>query len=82
MPRSKGQDGQALRQREDLEAALGALADHAECSPLVRLRIEQAIRRAGLGSLLGPALDELDRMSADVADARAQILSAVEKVNG
>lgn len=66
--------------RGDMEAALLALADHAECSPRVALRIEQAIRRAGLGSLLAPALEDLVRMVEDVSDARAQVLSAVNRL--
>lgn len=57
-----------------------ALADHAECSPRVALRIEQAIRRAGLDTLLVPALEDLVRMVKDVSDARAQVLSAVQRL--
>lgn len=82
MPRSKGQNGAVGKVREDLEAALGAMADHDECSPRVVLRIQQAIRRTGLNALLVPALDDLVRMVKDVDDARAQVLSAVEKLNG
>lgn len=77
MPRSKGQNGAYMKVRSDLEAVLGALADHAECSPRVELRIRQAIRRAGLESLLEPALEDLVRMVNDVADARAHTMSAV-----
>lgn len=66
--------------RADMEAALLCLADHAECSPRVVLRIEQAIRRAGLDTLLVPALDDLARMVQDVSDARAQVLSAVNRL--
>lgn len=66
--------------RADMEAALLCLADHAECSPRVALRIEQAIRRAGLDTLLVPALDDLARMVQDVSDARAQVLSAVNRL--
>lgn len=66
--------------RADLEVVLLALADHAECSPRVELRIQQAIRRTGLNALLVPALDDLVRMVSDVADARAQILSAVDRL--
>ncbi len=80
MPRKKGHDGVAVKVREDLEAVLGALADHDECVPLLELRIKQAIRRTGLSALLEPALDDLERMVKDVADARAQVCSAVERL--
>lgn len=80
MPRNKGMNGAYVRLRSDLDAALGALADHAECSPRVDLRIRQAIRRAGLNALLDPALEDLERMISDVADARAQVLSAVGRL--
>ena len=73
-------NGTVTKVRSDLEAALGALADHSECSPRVELRIRQAIRRAGLGDLLSPALDDLVRMVKDVDDARAQVMSAVDKL--
>lgn len=66
--------------RADLESALGALADHGECSPRVELRIQQAIRRTGEGTLLEPALDDLVRMVKNVADARAEVLSAVRRL--
>ena len=63
-----------------MEAVLLALADHDECSPRVELRIKQAIRRTGLDALLVPALDDLVRMVKDVADARTQVLSAVQRL--
>lgn len=66
--------------RADLESALGALADHGECSPRVELRISQAIRRAGLESLLEPALNDMRRMVSDVEEARAEVLSAVGRL--
>lgn len=80
MPRRKGMVKSTLLIREDLEAALGALADYDECYPLVELRTRQAIRRAGLDSLLVPALEDLARMVADVRDAREQICAALGKV--
>jgi hypothetical protein len=66
--------------RADLEAALGSLADHGECAPRVELRIRQAIKRAGLGDLLDPALEDLRRMVADVKDAQLQVCSAVTRL--
>ena len=66
--------------RSDLEAALGALADHDECTPRVELRIRQAIRRAELGSLLDPALEDLERMVRDVVDARSKVCAAVAQL--
>lgn len=80
MPRNKGMDGAYTHIRADLETVLAALADHNECSPRVHLRIRQAIRRAELGPLLEPALEDLERMIHDVADARAQVLSAVDRL--
>ena len=77
MPRKADGRGKV---RADLEAGLLALADHAECSPRVELRLRQAIRRTGLDALLVPALDDLVRMVRDVADAREQVLSAVDRL--
>lgn len=74
-------DGASTQIRSDLEAALGALADHGECLPRVRLRVQQAIRRAALDDLLGPVLDELDRMAGDVADAKVQVNAAVRRLS-
>lgn len=73
-------NAQVTQVRSDLEAALGALADHGECSPRVDLRIRQAIRRAGLGSLLDPALKDLERMVRDVDDAKVQVCAAVAQL--
>src|SRR5512134_447326 len=80
MPRSKGQNGAVVKVRADLEAVLGALADHDECVPLVELRIKQAIRRAGLNALLDPALEDLQRMVQDVEDARSQVCAVVQRL--
>lgn len=80
MPRNKGQNGAVVKVREDLEAVLGALADHDECVPLLALRIHQAIRRAGLNDLLEPALSDLERMTRDVDDARSQVVRAVQRM--
>ncbi len=80
MPRSKGHTGAVVKVREDLEAVLGALADHDECAPRLELRIKQAIRRAGLNPLLDPALEDLQRMIQDVADARSQVCAAVDRL--
>ncbi len=80
MPRRKGMNGSFSKVRSDLEAVLGALADHGECSPRVEIRIRQAMRRAGLGSLLDPALDDLARMVKDVDDAKSQLASALQRL--
>lgn len=66
--------------RADCEAALGALADYVECSGRVVLRVEQAIRRAGLSALLDPALEDLVRMASDVKDAKSQVHAAIGKL--
>ena len=77
MPRAKGQDGKAGRMRATLECAVLDLVDGAEVAPLIRLRLEQAIRRAGLGDLLSPALQDLDRLCADVQAAKSKLNDAV-----
>ena len=77
MPRTADGKGKI---RADLEAVLGALADIDECVPLVQLRINQAIRRTGLGDLLVPALSDLERMVNDVVDARLQVQSAINRL--
>lgn len=69
-------DLQPRKVRADLDGVTLALVDWQEVEPYVRLRIEQAIRRAGLGELLGPALEDLDRMGAAVAEAMAQVRAA------
>ncbi len=43
-------------------------------------RIEQAIRRAGLGDLLGPALDDVKRICKAVTEAKSQIGDATVKL--
>lgn len=69
-------DVQPRKVRADLDSVTLALVDWQEVEPYVRLRIEQAIRRAGLGDLLIPALEDLDRMGAAVAEAMAQVRAA------
>lgn len=66
--------------RAELEGVLLALADIEGSVAFVQLRIDQALRRTGLHGLLVPAQDELQRMTADVADAKTQVLSAVERL--
>ena len=66
--------------RAELDGVTLALVDVEEVLPLVTLRIEQAIRRAGLVSLLSPALDDLVRVSGSVRDAKAQISAAVVRL--
>lgn len=66
--------------RADLEGATLSLVDVEEVVPYVRQRIEQAIRRAGLGDLLGPALDDVKRICIAVAEAKSQIGDATVKL--
>ena len=54
--------------------------ERGECSLRIELRIRQAIRRADLGNLLVPALDDLERMVSNVIDAKAQVCAALEKM--
>jgi predicted nuclease with TOPRIM domain len=66
--------------RAELEGATLALVDVEECMPTVVLRIEQAIRRAGLSTLLMPALTDLQRMAASVREAKSQVNAATVKL--
>ena len=72
MSRSKGQTGQAGKVRAELEAVILQLVDREEVMPLVRLRIEQGIRR-GQDGLLSPALDDIKRMMCAVARAKSTV---------
>lgn len=66
--------------RADLEGATLSLVDVEEVVPYVKQRIEQAIRRAGLGDLLGPALEDVMRICKAVAEAKSQIGDATVKL--
>jgi hypothetical protein len=66
--------------RADLEGAMLALVDVEEVAPFIRKRIEQAVRRAGLDKLLGPALEDLDRVCAAAESAKAQVNAAMSKL--
>ena len=57
-----------------------ALADIEGSVSYVQIRVDQALRRTGLYSLLVPAQEELVLMTKDVADAKTQVLSAVERL--
>ena len=72
MPRvSKG----TRKKRNELESAVLALIEVEERLPLVTLRIEQAIRRAGLSALLKPALDDLAEVTRSTREAKEQVAS-------
>ena len=66
--------------RAELEGVTLAMVDIEEASPFIRQRIEQAIRRSGLGSLLEPALDDLQRICTSTASAKAQVNAAISKL--
>ena len=66
--------------RADLEGATLSLVDVEEVVPYVKQRIEQAIRRAGLSDLLGPALEDVKRICTAVAEAKSQIGDATVKL--
>jgi hypothetical protein len=66
--------------RAELEGATLALIDVEEVLPELVLRIEQAIRRTGLTSLLGPALQRCTRITTSVSDAKRQINIATVKL--
>lgn len=66
--------------RADLEGVILALVDIEEVIPFVHKRIEQAIRRSGMDDLLGPALDDMQRICRAIADAKAQVNAATVKL--
>jgi hypothetical protein len=66
--------------RADLEGATLALVDVEEVLPDIVLRIEQAIRRSGLTSLLEPALHDLSRIDRAVRDAKSQVNTATVRL--
>lgn len=66
--------------RADLEEATLALIDVEEVEPFMRKRIEQAIRRTGLVQLLGPVLEDMDRVYASTRSAKAQVNAAMSKL--
>jgi hypothetical protein len=66
--------------RADLEGAMLALVDVEEVLPEITLRIEQAIRRAGLISLLDPALHDLTRIAASIREAKSQVNTATVRL--
>jgi hypothetical protein len=68
--------------RAQLECAILALVDMQEAMPFVRQRIEQTIRRTGMTELLSPALDDLDRMAQDAAEAKADVGAAISVLMG
>jgi hypothetical protein len=76
-----GKQGVQVRKvRAELDGVTLALVDWQEAESFVRLRIEQAIRRAGLGDLLAPALEDLDRMGKSVQEAKSQVSAAVRRL--
>jgi len=66
--------------RAELESLALCVDAVAEAVSMVCLRVEQAIRRAGLDGLLVPALDELGRIDAAVGDMRAAVQSALTRL--
>ena len=66
--------------RSDLEGISLALVDVEEVVPFISQRIEQAIRRTGMQDLLSPALEDVERIVRDVADAKKQVVAATVKL--
>lgn len=66
--------------RAELEGATLALVDVEEVLPEIVLRIEQAIRRSGLTSLLDPALQDMARIARSVHDAKSQVNTATVRL--
>ena len=82
MPRSKGETGSVVRQREALENVLASLVRIEYLHPITILRVRQARDRGGLGNLLGPALEEMDEMGVTVSAAKAQLMRAMTYLKG
>ncbi len=80
MSRSKGMDRRASRLRADLDGATLALVDCEEVMPEIELRVNQAIRRSGLSALLSPVLEDLERMTADIHQAKLLVACATVKL--
>ena len=80
MPRSKGQTGIAVRQRELLENALAALVRVEYLSPITRLRVTQAKDSSGLTALLSPALAEMDDMHKHIHIAKREISTVLNSL--
>lgn len=66
--------------RADLDGATLALVDVEEVYPFIRKRIEQATQRTGMVQLLGPALEDLDRVCAAAKLAKSQVNVAIGKL--
>ena len=82
MPRSKGQTGKTVRQRESLENALAALVRVEYLTPITRLRITQARDSSGLTALLSPALAEMDDMHRHIHVAKREINAVLNSLPG
>lgn len=68
--------------RADLDGATLALVDIEEVQPFIRKRIEQAFQRTGMVQLLGPVLEDLDRVCIAVKQAKSQVNVAIGKLEG
>lgn len=68
--------------RADLDGVTLALIDIQEVEPFIRKRVEQAIRRTGMVQLLGPVLEDLDRVCAATDLAKSQVNAAIGKIEG
>ena len=68
------------RQAMEFTSELAALVVADDALAFVRLRIEQAMRRANLDDLLVPALDELAMICKAHADAKSQINAAIDRL--
>lgn len=82
MSRSLGMDGNTVKLRGALENVSTSLGMIDEYLPVTRLRVKQARDRSGLGSLLDPALAELDEVRREVQTMKREVASAVAMVQG
>lgn len=80
MPRAKGKTKNYMRLQEQLDDVTTALVGWEVAERFLRIRIEQAKRRAGLDELLSPALGELDRMSQCVDAAKLHVSRTLDSL--
>lgn len=67
--------------RAELESAALELVAAETDLPMIALRIEQAIRRGGLGDLLSPALSAVERAGAAVRMAKDKVTATASQLD-
>ena len=80
MPRAKGQTARSTVAVEKLETALVIFAQHVDTCKVIKIRIEQAMKRARLDALLSPALSSVQRMLNDFDEAIDCVNAAIAQM--